>query len=122
MLISLVLFTLELLLQSCVVDDFKYSFFFWLDFVATLSLVPDIPWCMDIVYRILEMQETKYSHDIIIGSNQTFNESSSIGDIIGSFRLIRLIRIIKLYNYARKSNAEAEEAKMREQAKLSANA
>ena len=68
------------------------------------------------------MQETKYSHDIIIGSNQSFGGSSQIGDIIGSFRLIRLIRIIKLYNYARKSNAEAEEAKMREQAKLSANA
>ena len=37
-------------------------------------------------------------------------------------RLIRLIRIIKLYNYAVKSNAEAEEAKLREQQKLSANA
>ena len=76
LLISLVLFTVELLLQSCVVDDFKYSFFFWLDFVATLSLVIDIPWCMDIIYRILEMQETRYSHDIIIGANQTFGGSS----------------------------------------------
>jgi hypothetical protein len=36
-------------------------------------------------------------------------------------RLIRLIRIIKLYNYAVKSNSEAEEAKQREQDKLSAN-
>lgn len=34
--------------------------------------------------------------------------------ILKSFRLIRLIRIIKLYNYAVKSNAEAEEAKLRE--------
>jgi len=55
LLISLILFTLELLVQSCVVDDFKYSFFFWLDFIATLSLVIDIPWCMDICYRILEL-------------------------------------------------------------------
>jgi len=69
LLISLILFTLELLVQSCVVDDFKYSFFFWLDFIATLSLVIDIPWCMDICYRILELQESKYSHDIIVGSN-----------------------------------------------------
>jgi hypothetical protein len=114
LLISLILFTLELLVQSCVVDDFKYSFFFWLDFVATLSLVIDIPWCMDICYRILEMQESKYSMDIIVGANQSFSGSNQIGEIVGSFRLIRLIRIIKLYNYARKSNAEAEEAKMRE--------
>lgn len=35
---------------------------------------------------------------------------------------MRLIRIIKLYNYVVKSGAEAEEAKLREQAKLSANA
>lgn len=48
--ISLILFTLELLVQSCVVDDFKYSFFFWLDFIATLSLGPDIPWIVDFIY------------------------------------------------------------------------
>ena len=69
---------------------------------------------MDICYRILEMQESKYSMDIIVGANQSFSGSNQIGEIVGSFRLIRLIRIIKLYNYARKSNAEAEEAKMRE--------
>lgn len=38
------LFSLEILLNSCVVDDFKYSFFFWLDIVATLSLIVDIAW------------------------------------------------------------------------------
>jgi len=42
LIISFLLFGLQLLIQSCVVDDFKYSFFFWLDFIATLSLVPDI--------------------------------------------------------------------------------
>lgn len=35
---------------------------------------------------------------------------------------MRLIRIIKLYNYVVKSGAEAEEARLREQQKLSANA
>ena len=44
LIISLLLFALEILLNSCVVDDFKYSFFFWLDIVATLSLVVDIAW------------------------------------------------------------------------------
>jgi len=37
-------------------------------------------------------------------------------------RLIRLIRIIKLYKYLVKSNSEAEEARLREQQKLSQNA
>ena len=39
---------------------------------------------------------------------------SPVRKILKSFRLIRLIRIIKLYNYAVKSNAAVEEAKMRE--------
>lgn len=49
LIISFLLFGLELLIQSCVVDDFKYSFFFWLDFIATLSLVQDIQWFVDIL-------------------------------------------------------------------------
>jgi hypothetical protein len=44
---SLVLFSVEILVNSCVVDEFKYSFFFWLDIVATLSLVPDIDFIFD---------------------------------------------------------------------------
>jgi hypothetical protein len=37
------LFSIEILINSMVVDGFKYSFFFWLDLIATLSLIPDIP-------------------------------------------------------------------------------
>jgi hypothetical protein len=45
--VSTVLFALEILVNSCVVDDFKYSFFFWLDIVATLSILPDISFFLD---------------------------------------------------------------------------
>jgi|TARA_B110000285_G_C14964336_1_gene533256 hypothetical protein len=54
--VSFILFLLELLLQSCVVDDFKYSFFFWLDFVATFSLVIDIPWLTDMIKYYLDQE------------------------------------------------------------------
>ena len=49
LIISFFLFTLEILINSCVVDGFKYSFFFWLDIVATLSLFPDILWVMELI-------------------------------------------------------------------------
>lgn len=39
---SLFAFTIEILVNSCVVDEFKYSFFFWLDIIATVSILPDI--------------------------------------------------------------------------------
>lgn len=40
--LSLLAFAIEILANSCVVDDFKYSFFFWLDIIATASIVTDI--------------------------------------------------------------------------------
>lgn len=39
---ALFMFLMEIMINSCVQDDFKYSFFFWLDIIATLSLLPDI--------------------------------------------------------------------------------
>ena len=47
--IALILFGLEIMVQSCVVDDFKYGLLFWLDVIATLSLILDIPMIRDIV-------------------------------------------------------------------------
>ena len=39
---SLFAFTIEILVNSCVVDEFKYSFFFWLDIIATVSICVDV--------------------------------------------------------------------------------
>ena len=43
---SIICFTAEILVNSCVVDDppYKYQFFFWLDIIATISIVPDVEW------------------------------------------------------------------------------
>jgi hypothetical protein len=41
-------FTLEIVLSSySKPDEYFLSFFFWLDVVSTLSLIPDIGWIMD---------------------------------------------------------------------------
>ena len=120
--LSLALFTLELLVQSCVVDDYKYSFFFWLDFIATFSLIPDIAWLWDSVLGLMEVDQPKFSLDVKPGDPIGNSQNSKIAKATKSFRLMRLIRIIKLYNYVVKSGAEAEEARLREQQKLSANA
>jgi|TARA_B110000285_G_C14848239_1_gene478697 hypothetical protein len=47
--ISMVLFAAEIWLNTVVIDEFKYSFFFWLDIIATLSLIIDIPWFTNII-------------------------------------------------------------------------
>jgi hypothetical protein len=60
--------------------------------------------------------------DVIPGMGFSAGGSTKIVKLVKSLRLIRLIRIIKLYKYAVKTNTEAEEAKLKEQQKLSANA
>ena len=109
---SFVLFSAELLVNSCVGEDFKYSFFFWLDFIATLSLIPDIAWFSNFLNRLLGFQETTFEMDIYRGGALQTSDNSNLAKVVKSVRLIRLIRIIKLYNYAVKSNSEAEEAKL----------
>ena len=42
LLFSLVAFTTEILVNSCVIDEFIYSFFFWLDIIATISICVDV--------------------------------------------------------------------------------
>jgi hypothetical protein len=114
--VSLVLFLIEVLVNSCVVDDFKFSFFFWLDIIATISLLPDISFMLDLMQDLVGMQKFSLSADVIPGQFASTDASSDkIQKIVKSLRLIRLIRIIKLYKYAAKSSNEAEEARLREQ-------
>ena len=47
MLASLILFTIEILASSVVMNEYKYSFFFYLDIIATLSIVFDIGFLYD---------------------------------------------------------------------------
>ena len=112
--IALILFSLELLIMSCVKNDFKYGLFFWLDFIATASLLQDIAWIWDWLFNAFNGDTANVDvqpGQIMLAAG---SESQTL-QIMKSFRLIRLIRIIKLYNYAVKSSSEAEEAKLREQ-------
>eukprot|EP00351_Strombidinopsis_sp_SopsisLIS2011_P005202 CAMPEP_0116871306 /NCGR_PEP_ID=MMETSP0463-20121206/1572_1 /TAXON_ID=181622 /ORGANISM="Strombidinopsis sp, Strain SopsisLIS2011" /LENGTH=170 /DNA_ID=CAMNT_0004509427 /DNA_START=12 /DNA_END=524 /DNA_ORIENTATION=- len=116
LIISLFLFMLEILINSCVVDEFKYSFFFWLDIIATVSLIPDIDWIANFGEEMIGMRNSSTGADVFPGELAKVEDGSEkLTKIIKSLRLIRLIRIIKLYKYAVKSNTEAEEAKLREQ-------
>lgn len=40
--VSLVLFSFEIFASSVAIDDYKYSFYFYLDIVATLSIIADV--------------------------------------------------------------------------------
>ena len=44
---SLILFTFEILASSLAIDDYNYSFYFYLDIIATVSIVSDVQFLFD---------------------------------------------------------------------------
>jgi len=47
--LSLVSFLLEVILASVSKKEYRCKFFFWLDFLSTLSLITDIGWLMELL-------------------------------------------------------------------------
>ena len=106
LLVSMALFCAEIIINSIVTDGFKYSFFFWLDIIATITIITDINAIMDFMGVYIIHGEPSY-----LSANARPDVGSAADDIGGekiqkllkSLRLIRLIRIIKLYKYVLKS-------------------
>ena len=67
LLFCLFCFSLEILINSCVVDDFKYSFFFWLDIIATLSIMVDITIIVHPIEYAIGLEPSAYEADAIVG-------------------------------------------------------
>ena len=47
--LSMFVFTVETCLSIYAIDDYFLSFFFWLDFVSTVTMIPDIGWLWDLI-------------------------------------------------------------------------
>lgn len=110
--ISFFLFTAEVLTGSIVIDDFKYSFFFYLDIIATLSLINDIPWALNLLIMVIGGRPDYLSVNAIPGVLYIENAASGkLAQVLKSLRLIRLIRIIKLYKYFLKSKDNIDSKK-----------
>ena len=110
LIVSMLLFTIEILLNTLVIDDFQYSFFFWLDIIATLSLIPDIRWLIDLLGFLFNWTPSYLQVNVVPGEITIHSVASSkVQKVIKSVRLIRLIRIIKLYKYIVQSKNKDKE-------------
>ena len=92
--ICLFLFTLELVLSFLTKDGYKWSFYFWLDLVATLSLVPDIGWMWDTALGLNSGNSDGKSVKDAGNASRAGTRTTRVFRII---RIVRLIRIVKLY-------------------------
>ena len=86
------LFLIEILAGSLCRHPYFLTFFFWLDLVSTLSMLPDIGWFWDLVTG----DETSINATNATQLAKT-SRAGRVTRIIRVIRLIRLIRIVKLY-------------------------
>lgn len=97
--ICMFFFTFELVMLFFTKRHYKWSFYFWLDLIATLSLIPDIGWVWELIIGVSVSTNRAQAK-----SFQNAAKASRIGTrtsrIIRIIRLFRLIRILKLYKNA----------------------
>ena len=92
-LVSFIFFCLEILLACVSIDGYFNSFFFWLDIVSTITMIPDCGW----IWYAITQQGT-----ILLNTNRTTDiakttRASRVTRIIRIIRLMRLFRIFKMY-------------------------
>ena len=87
---SILLFTIEIILSSFAKPDYPFHFFFYLDIISTISMVPDCGWIWDLI--ITDGSDNENATDLAKASR-----AGRVTRVIRVIRLIRLIRIVKLY-------------------------
>ena len=80
------------------------SFFFWLDVVSTISMIPDIGFLWNLM---IGEGSSKANGATSVAKT---SRAGRITRVIRVIRLIRLIRIVKLYKQARLAQKKREEA------------
>ena len=91
-------FSLEIMLSSYAQEDYWLGFFFWLDLVATISLIPDIGWIWDqVIGTSSNVGSTTTNASQIARAGRASRAGARAARIIRIIRVIRLVRIVKLY-------------------------
>jgi hypothetical protein len=98
--IAMVFFLLEILLASLSKEDYFLGFYFWLDLVATISLIFDIGWFWDAILGNASSGGNPKSAAKAAKAGRGARVGTRASRIARIVRLIRLIRIVKLYKNA----------------------
>ncbi|OMJ86393.1 hypothetical protein SteCoe_12120 [Stentor coeruleus] len=109
--ICLFLFSLELTLSFIFKPDYKWSFYFWLDLIATVSLITDISWIWESALGLSSGSSNSKSLQNAGKASRAGTRSTRALRII---RIVRLIRIVKLYKNAKTAMKNREMRKNEE--------
>ena len=93
---ALAFFGIEMILCFIFKPEYRWSFYFWLDLIATISIIPDIGWFWDPIVGLKSGSGSQISN-----AGQSSRAGTKSTRAIRVVRLIRLMRIAKLYKHAK---------------------
>jgi len=96
-------------------DDYKWSFFFWLDLIACLSLIPDMTFIWHPFMDSIGQEQGSNQNLAVARAGRAARAGTRAGRLVRFIRIVRLIRIVKLYKYC--GETEEERLKREEQEK-----
>jgi len=109
------IFSLEWILNIISKIDYLWSFFFWLDFIATVSLIQDIDWVMNPILGYGSARQKSYKSSVQAAKAMSKVSSASRATrVLRVIRIVRLIRMVKLYKSVVTARENQEKLKKKE--------
>lgn len=106
---SFFMFLLELIAASIGKQGYVLSFFFWLDLIATLSIISDIEPLME--WMLGDSSNAAGADTVTLArASRGARIGTRAGRMARVIRLIRLVRIVKLYKSANQAMVNQEGA------------
>jgi len=110
-LIVLGFFFIELCLLSIAKPGYFCHFFFWLDFISTVSLIFDVGWISEAIFDTDSGAAGVAGASQLARAGRASRVGTRAGRIVRIIRLVRLIRIVKLYKAAQTTMEHKEDKK-----------
>jgi hypothetical protein len=116
--ICFVMFVLEFAAFCLWKPEYRWSFFFFLDILALVSLLPEMPFIWDPLIDGLgarsALDEGAATNLAAIRASRASRSGSRAGRLMRMTRLVRFLRIVKLYEYCGDTTEEQKKAAEKE--------
>jgi len=108
-LVGMLAFTAELVVFTVAKPGYYRGFYFWLDIIATITMISDIGFIWEpLLAIILSDDGTKGNSQDAIDAIQASRVGTKSSRIVRIVRLVRLVRMVKLYKMSSSNKSEEE--------------
>merc|ERR1719235_1582465 len=99
-------------------EGYKWSFFFWLDSIATASLIPDIPWLFSLAVNMYGTVGTGAGADYgLARAGRAARVGTRAGRIVRLVKLVQVVRNINPADWFASPERKAELQRLAQEAK-----